>query len=66
MARSIHFNENTHEESNHEFHRRVQDQMDRDSWVGRDDVGCDFPDKGIVHEIGPADGQDHIYKIGGK
>ena len=35
-----------------EFHRRVQDAMDRDTWVGRDEVGQSFP-KGpaVVHDM---------------
>lgn len=57
--------ENTHPETTPEYHRRVQDQMDMDSWVGRDDVACHFPEKAIVHEIETPDMDDppHVYKF---
>jgi hypothetical protein len=39
-------------EQPNEYHKRVQEAMDRDSWVGRDEVGQSFP-KGpaIVHDM---------------
>lgn len=44
-----------------EYSRRVQDQMDQDSWQGTDRVGNDFPDPAEIVEI-PADDKMRIYK----
>lgn len=51
-----------HPETAPEFNRRVQDQMDREAFVGRDDVGACFPTPGIVHEYPSFDAEPHIYR----
>lgn len=51
-----------HPESDAEYHRRVQDQMDEDSWAGRSTVGAKFPERGIVHEPYDDAAPPHIYK----
>lgn len=63
MARSTAFDSEGRPETDAEFHRRVQDSITRDSWIGRDDTGARAPQRGIVHEIGGGtDRQVHIYK----
>lgn len=39
-----------HLEGEAEYHRRVQDEMDEDSWAGRSTVSVDYPTRAIVHE----------------
>ena len=67
MARSTQspFGDEGHEESREDYHRRVQDQMDEDSWIGRSTVSADFPERAIVHDITPPDEQEppHIYRV---
>lgn len=55
-----------HEETAPEFHQRVQKQMDRESWIGRDDIGAEFPERAIVHEMEPSDSREHVYNWGKK
>ncbi|HXI51334.1 MAG TPA: hypothetical protein VNH84_07510 [Candidatus Saccharimonadales bacterium] len=45
--------EEKRDETAPEFHRRVQDAMDADSWQGVDRIGCDFPEPAEVVEIEP-------------
>lgn len=52
-----------HEESASDFHRRVQDQIDEDSWIGRSTVAANFPERAIVHDIGLDEGKPHVYRI---
>jgi len=52
------------DETNAEFHKRVQDQLDSDSWAGRSTVGAEFPTRKKVLEI-EQDYPDVIYR-GGK
>lgn len=44
-----------------EYSRRIQDQMDQDSWQGVDRVGNDFPEPAEIVEY-PADDKMRIYK----
>jgi len=48
-------------ETDHEYRRRVQDEMDQDSWRGTDRVGNRFPEKAQIHDL-PADDTIHIYR----
>lgn len=55
--------DNEHHETDHEYHQRVQDQMDEDSWAGRSTVGAEFPTRAIVHEMEhEREDTPHIYK----
>jgi hypothetical protein len=60
------FKETTHEETTPEFHQRVQERMDTDSWIGRDTVACDFPERAIVHDITPPEDREppHVFNYG--
>lgn len=58
------FDRDARQETSPEYHRRIQDAMDADSWVGRDSVGCDFPDPAKIVEIGPPDQPPIIFKHG--
>ena len=59
--------DNQHEETGPEFHLRLQRQLDREAWEGRDDIGDKFPERAVVHEIEPfGDGREHIYRTRGK
>lgn len=66
MARSTHFEDNTHPESSSEHQRRIHRRMDEDSWQGTDTVGAEFPRRGIVHDMTRPDEKEppHIYDWG--
>jgi hypothetical protein len=68
MARSTQPDDNTHLESNSEYHSRVQRRMDEDSFQGVDTVGARFPERAIVHDMtGPDDKEPpHVYNWGPK
>lgn len=68
MARSTqpNFDEDSHLESNGEYHRRVQRRMEEDAFQGVDTVGARFPERAIVHEMTPPSEQEppHVYNWG--
>lgn len=52
-----------HPESNSEYHERVQDQMDSDSWAGRSTVSAEFPTRAVIHESEhELEDMPHIYR----
>jgi hypothetical protein len=55
------FHEDSRPETVPEYSRRIQDNMDADSWQGVDRVGADFPEPAEVIEY-PADETTRIYK----
>jgi hypothetical protein len=63
MPRTQRHPEDERYESDAEYHQRVQDQMDEDSWAGRSTVGAEFPTRAIVHDM-EHEAQDapHIYR----
>jgi hypothetical protein len=62
----FHEEDNSHLESNTEYHRRIQSRMDEDSWQGVDTVGARHPERAIVHDMTRPDEQEppHIYNWG--
>lgn len=56
---------NEHLESDAEYNKRVQEEIDRGQWRGHVSVCDEFPSRAIVHEITPldADTPPHIYRI---
>lgn len=52
----------TRDETPAEFSRRVQDQMDQDSWQGVDTVGACYPTPAKIVEIDSNDSPRVIYK----
>lgn len=54
------------EESEAEFHRRVQDQMDEDSWRGSSTVAARFPSKATVVEYPETDEHPKVYRSGSR
>lgn len=53
-------------ESDSEFHQRVQDQMDEDSWAGRSTVGASFPTRATIVEYPAMDEHQRIYRVGAR